>query len=76
VGLITESLKRRFDEAFGVTLREGGATNCERHRSQVPIAPSEPEAEPTTQTAPADRPAGELEPGRLSKSFGPVSRCF
>jgi hypothetical protein len=24
VGLITESLKRRLDEAFGVTLREGG----------------------------------------------------
>ena len=48
VGLITESLKRRLDEAFGVTLREGGRNELRASS----IAPEEPSAEPTAQTAP------------------------
>ena len=76
VGLITESLKRRLDEAFGVTLREGGRNEL---RSMT-LASSDRSLGTRSRTnntdSPADCTEGELEPGRLSKSFGPVSRCF
>lgn len=63
MGLITESLERRFDEAFGINLREGGRNELLSHRSQVPIAPSEPSAEPTAQTAPLIAPRVNWNPG-------------
>jgi len=52
VGLITESLKRRLDEAFGVTLHEGGRNELRASSIAIRFAPEEPSAEPTAQTAP------------------------
>ena len=76
VGLITESLKRRLDEAFGVTLREGGRNDL-RASSIARDDRSGGTVRRTNSTdSPADRIEGELESRRSSKSFGPVSRCF
>ena len=76
VGLITESLKRWLDEAFGVTLREGGRNEL-RASSIARDDRSGGTVRRTNSTdSPADRIEGELESRRSSKSFGPVSRCF
>jgi hypothetical protein len=76
VGLITESLKRRFDETFGVTLREGGRNELRASSIARDDRSGGTRSRTNNTDSPADCTEGELELRLSSKSFGPVPGAF